>query len=263
MGNSSGWIKLHRSIIETPEWLSEPFTRAQAWVDLLLLANHKTGTVRRRGITVIVGRGQVGYSEDSLSVRWKWSKGKARRFLKDLIEMSRIERRLAEITVPKIVPKNEPKTVLKKTSVSNLIHIINYDKYQTNSTEDSTEELTENGTGTRSKRNKEIYIVHHADEKIPLDDAVREVLSFLNEKRTEILGSNGVKPITAEGEIAARLREGRTVNDLLRVLHIKAEDPFFRENAKYFHPRTLFRKSNLDKYIDEVEVFRAKRGTAE
>ncbi|WP_051409185.1 hypothetical protein [Syntrophorhabdus aromaticivorans] len=125
---NKGWIKLYRAIADTEFWLSEPFTRSQAWVDLLLLANHKTGHIRKRGILVAVERGQVGCSEDMLAKRWKWSRGKVRRFLAELISLSRITRSISE------------KTVLKNTSVSSLIYILNYDKYQANGTEDSTED---------------------------------------------------------------------------------------------------------------------------
>jgi hypothetical protein len=127
MGNNLGWIKVHRSIIDTPEWLAEPFTRGQAWIDLLLLANHKTGHIRKRGILITVDRGQVGYSQDTLAYRWQWSKGKVRRFLVELERLSRITHKISE------------KTVLKKTSVSSLITIVNYDKYQMNDTEGGTE----------------------------------------------------------------------------------------------------------------------------
>ena len=36
-----GWIKLHRSISDNDLWTSEPFSRGQAFVDLILLASHK------------------------------------------------------------------------------------------------------------------------------------------------------------------------------------------------------------------------------
>ncbi len=124
MKGDKGWIKLHREIMDTKLWQSEPFTRAQAWVDLLLLANHATGHIRRRGILVEVERGAVGYSEETLAARWRWSRGKVRRFLDELIRNDSILR----------------KTVQKKTSVTNLIYIKNYEAYQTNETEDSTED---------------------------------------------------------------------------------------------------------------------------
>jgi len=96
MGNNQGWIRLHRQIMETPEWLAEPFTRGQAWVDLLLLANHETGYIRRRGILIAVDRGQVGYSEESLASRWQWSRGKVRRFLVELVRLSRVSHKISE-----------------------------------------------------------------------------------------------------------------------------------------------------------------------
>lgn len=135
MKNSSGWIKLHRSVMEIPEWLTEPFTKAQAWVDLLLLANHKKGHIRKRGIVIEVQRGQVGYSEESLAERWKWSRGKTRRFLKYLLNNSRILRN----------------PVQQNPNLSSLISITNYEIYQA----DGTTSGTTNGTGTRRIRNKE------------------------------------------------------------------------------------------------------------
>lgn len=162
MGNSQGWIRLHRQIMETPEWLAEPFTRGQAWVDLLLLANHETGFIRKRGILIAVDRGQVGYSEESLAERWQWSRGKVRRFLIELARLSRISHKISEKTIP------------KKTSVSSLINIINYDKYQMNSTEDDTEDGRKTVQEQRMKRMK---------RKIFLSDSIEIRLSeFLLEK---------------------------------------------------------------------------------
>jgi len=39
-----GFIILQRKITENWLWLSEPFSKSQAWVDLLLLANHSNGS---------------------------------------------------------------------------------------------------------------------------------------------------------------------------------------------------------------------------
>jgi len=63
MQNNQGWIKLHRKLTDNPLWLKEPFTAGQAWVDLILLANHKSGVIWKRGIMISVKRGQVGHSE--------------------------------------------------------------------------------------------------------------------------------------------------------------------------------------------------------
>ena len=115
-----GWIKLHRKIMDNPLYLSEPFTRMQAWIDLLLLANHKEGFFYVRGNKVVVGRGQVGTSSRTLASRWQWSRGKVERFLKDLENDNQIEP--------------------QKNNVITLISICNYDDYQ--NTEPQTEPQT-------------------------------------------------------------------------------------------------------------------------
>lgn len=128
-----GWIKLYRQLSDSQIWLSEPFTRGQAWVDLIMLANHKDGFVRARGVRVDVKRGQVAWSEISLAKRWKWSRGKVRRFLQELEE-------------------NDSQIVQQKDNVTSLLSIVNYDKFQLNGTADDTPSGTADGQQTDSKR---------------------------------------------------------------------------------------------------------------
>lgn len=138
MGNK-GWICLHRKIMDDDLWISEPFTRGQAWVDLLLLANHKPGTIRRRGIAFIVNRGQVGYGEESLARRWKWSRGKVRRFLEEL----RKRHQISKVTLGRLCVDSDStteKVVQKNISVSSCIEIVNYSRYQVHDTENDTED---------------------------------------------------------------------------------------------------------------------------
>jgi hypothetical protein len=109
----SGWIKLHRQIMENPLYFSEPFSRTQAWIDLLLLANHKENYFFKRGIRVDVSIGQVGYDIDSLGKRWQWSRGKVERFILHL--------------------EKEGNVVRQKNNVSTLISITKYKEYQADS----------------------------------------------------------------------------------------------------------------------------------
>lgn len=104
---------------------------------------------------------------------------------------------------------------------------------------------------------KPIFVVHHGTERVSVQDGIKEVLSLLNEKRSEIVG-NGIRPITAVGELKERLRD-HSVVEVCRVILTKADDPHFRENLRFFHPNTLFKKSKFEKYLDEVELFRATR----
>lgn len=127
-----GYIKLFRCIKDNELWSSEPFTRGQAWVDLLIIANHKEGIIRRRGIRVVVRRGEVGMSLRELSDRWKWSVGKIQRFFDELKIDTQIHHRIDTENV----------------SVTTLICITNYETYQSCDTETGTETGTEVDTET-------------------------------------------------------------------------------------------------------------------
>lgn len=105
-----GWIKIHRQLSENDLWTCEPFSRGQAWIDMILLANHKPNFFYKRGVKVNVDRGQLAWSELALSERWKWSRNKVRKFLKDLEKEHQIEQ--------------------QKTNVTQVVTIKNYDKFQ-------------------------------------------------------------------------------------------------------------------------------------
>lgn len=113
-----GWVKIHRQLLDNPMWLAEPFTRAQAWIDLLLIANHKDSFFYVRGNKIDVKRGQVGMSEIELSKRWMWSRGKVRRYLNELEKQQQI--------------------VQQKSRVKSLVTLVNYDTFQNGRTTDST-----------------------------------------------------------------------------------------------------------------------------
>lgn len=111
-----GWIKIHRSITENPMYFSEPFTRMQAWIDLLLVTNYRDTVIYVRGNKVDVKRGQIAKSQDFFATRWKWSRGKVIRFLDELQKCGQI--------------------VQQKSNVITLISVVNYECYQQDSTTD-------------------------------------------------------------------------------------------------------------------------------
>lgn len=91
MGSTDkGWIKLSRSIQDNFLWEDIPFSKAQAWIDLLLSASHKEQTVFVNGNPKTIKRGQVWTSQMKLEKRWGWSKNKVRRFLALLTEQQMI-----------------------------------------------------------------------------------------------------------------------------------------------------------------------------
>ena len=107
---TKGFIKLYRDILETPLWESEPFSRSQAWIDILLLANYKEKIIFVRGNEIRLKRGQLGWSQERLSQRWKWSKKKTQGFLKLL--------------------EKELQITIQKSKVLSVITIANYDFFQ-------------------------------------------------------------------------------------------------------------------------------------
>ena len=79
-----GWIKIDRQLKDHWIWTGEKFTRGQAWVDLLMLANWEDATMVFNGQVTHVERGQLMTTIGYLAKRWMWSDNKVRRFMADL-----------------------------------------------------------------------------------------------------------------------------------------------------------------------------------
>ena len=58
------------------------FSKAEAWIDLIFMANHKDNKFLLGNQWVAVERGSFITSEVKLMERWKWGKSKTRAFLK-------------------------------------------------------------------------------------------------------------------------------------------------------------------------------------
>lgn len=111
MSEKLGWISLHRSIQN--HWLFQEdrkFSKFEAWIDLILIANHKDGKVMHDGQLINVKRGQKLTSLRKLGNQWSWSITKVDKFLNILHEDGMI--------------------VLKKDTKKTLVTIVNYDVYQ-------------------------------------------------------------------------------------------------------------------------------------
>ena len=90
---SQGWIKIHRQIQECDIWDNEePFDYRSAWIDLLLLANHRDKETIFDGKPLTVGRGQRITSIRKLADRWNWSRDRVSRYLNLLEKLGMIER---------------------------------------------------------------------------------------------------------------------------------------------------------------------------
>ena len=129
---------LHRQIQDCWIWEEKPFDKARAWIDLLLLANHKDVRISIDGKPVQITRGQFHTSELKLADRWGWDRKKVMRFL-DVLE--------------------KDKMLTKEcTRRGTTLTIVNYAHFQVggsaDGTTDGTSDGTPDGTQTNNVKNK-------------------------------------------------------------------------------------------------------------
>ncbi len=161
--NSNGWVSLHRTLAPSSLWLSEKFTRGQAWVDMIMLVNHTEGYIRVRGIRVPLARGQLGWSQKTLADRWGWSRAKVKRFFDELEEDGMIRQ--------------------QNTKLTSIVTIVNYDHYQNTQQQTNIKTTTDRQqTDTNNKKNKENKVNNENREFIPPN--IETVISFFLENES-------------------------------------------------------------------------------
>lgn len=115
MGKTKGYIKLFRDIQDNSLWTSsEPFDHRSAWIDLLLLANHKDNKIFSDGDMLEIKRGQFLTSSRKLAERWRWSRVKVERFMSVLESEQMVCRKRAT----------------RKATSGTLVTIVKYDTFQ-------------------------------------------------------------------------------------------------------------------------------------
>lgn len=120
--SGKGYIRLHRQIQDCWIW-EDKFSKGQAWVDLLLYANHRDKKVPFKKEIVTVKRGQFLTSIRKLADRWGWHRNTVSNFLK-------------------LLEKDNMVCVDVSTSYT-LITIVNYDVYQYSEDEDVPQSVPE------------------------------------------------------------------------------------------------------------------------
>ena len=108
---NNGWICLHRKIRDCDLiWDDKPFSRGQAWIDLLMQVNHEDKEILFNGAYKKIERGQTLTSLTKLSEQWGWSRKKTTKFLNELKMAQMLD--------------------LKSDNKSTTITIVNYAVYQ-------------------------------------------------------------------------------------------------------------------------------------
>lgn len=158
-----GWIKVYRQLVDHWLWRGERFTRGQAWIDLLLSANHHDRQIRLGNQLVTVKRGQVLVSQRQLVSRWRWARNTIARFLRVL--------KLDEMLSHEVSRGPE--------GGYTLITILNYERYQGSDEEHSEDTLSHSvshGRDTLGTR-LEPYLINKETKK-----RTRTPLSSFNDK---------------------------------------------------------------------------------
>lgn len=120
-----GWVSVHRQIQEHWLWAEKPFSKGQAWIDMLMLANHEDRKFLLGNDLMEIKAGGFHTSEIKLGERWGWSKKKVHAFL-ELLE-------------------KDSMVVIKRNRKGTTIFLINYANFQCGG---DTQEPPRNHAGT-------------------------------------------------------------------------------------------------------------------
>ena len=210
-------------------WEEKPFDKKSAWIDLLLMANHKNNKFPLGNEIIEVEQGSFITSEIKLMNRWGWSKTKLRNFLK-LLE--------SEKMITKVVDR-------KKTTIS----IVNYKVYQGSEDQEKTTEKPQEDQEKTIEKPQEDTNKNDNNEKNDKNNImVAEIISYLNEKT----GKNFKSGVAKNRDlIKARLKEGYSVEDFKKVIDIKVTEWLNDENmSKFLRPETLF-SNKFEGYLNQ------------
>jgi DNA replication protein DnaD len=171
MGNNQGWISVHRQIRDCELlWGDKPFSRGQAWIDLLLLANHEDKRMIFDGSVIEVKRGQRVTSYRTLCEAWGWSNTKVANFL----EMLEAEQMI------------EKQSDTKKT----LITIVNYDKFQDLMKEKRQQSDTETTPKRRNNNDNNENNINKKEggkpQRVFIPPTIEEVSEYCESRKTNV-----------------------------------------------------------------------------
>lgn len=160
-GKEKGWISLYRAMEDGWLWEDKPFARGQAWIDLLLQANHKDKKTFSKGELVIVNRGSFLTSDQLLADRWGWSRKKVRTFLEVLVKEQMIELKRS--------PKGTSLTLVNWDLYQGLGTTEEQQKIQQRDNRGTTEEQQKNTNNNDNNVNNDNKYINNKEEVSPIE----------------------------------------------------------------------------------------------
>jgi len=228
-----GWIKLHRKLMDNPQYFSEPFCRNMAWVDLLMLANHTKKSFYKRGILVEINKGEIGYDVGTLGKRWRWSNGKVRRWFLTL--------------------ETEGQIVWQKSNLTSIVSIVNYSNYQGGDTANDNANDIANGQQTvyqtDTNKNEKNEKNEKKEETISQKRRIEKIFNVYNKSR--LPKATKLTPIRIK-HINARIHD-YSFETVLEVLQKASESNFLcGENDRGWCANLdwIFNPSNFNKILE-------------
>jgi len=178
-----GWISLHRKLQDNWMWKEKrEFSKAEAWIDILLFVNHKEGRVIIKNKVYNVKRGDSVVSVKTWSLRWNWTRGRAKRFLDLLQEQKMIE--------------------FKSDNKTTHLTVCNYDSYQIKHTPN------EHQTDTKQTPNRHQIDTNNNDNNNNNDNKIKIKASKIEEFRGDLMNEVQQKNIIAKAERDVNNRGG-------------------------------------------------------
>lgn len=231
MGNN-GWIKLHRKILDWG-WYDDIPVRL-LFMHLLIIANHKDmhyhGKLIARG-SLITGRtklaAEVGISEQ--------------------------ETRTALFKL-----KSTNEITIVSTSRGTQVFINHYDDYQSSSENQPAEQpafqptINQPSTTNKKVRREEAKNNIISSASAESSDKFKDFLEEFNKqtkRKFKLLSDK------ARRQLAARLKDGYTVEDIIHAVQTAYADPFHVENHyKWLTPEFITRSDKLERYLGSYQA---------
>lgn len=142
----AGWQKVYRDIQEHWLWEDKPFSRGQAWIDLILSVNHEDNKTLIDGELIEVKRGSRVTSLRKLADQWGWSTTKVKKFLELL--------------------QKEQMIKFESDNKKTLVSIENYSVYQSkDNTENTVKKQLDNTEVTQKKFKSNSEIIQKKTNK--------------------------------------------------------------------------------------------------
>ena len=161
-----GWVALHRAIQEHWLWKEKPFSKGQAWIDMLMMANHDDNKFLLGNELVEVKAGSFITSELKLAERWGWSKTKVRSFLNVLQNDSMIVKKSDRKKTTITIENYSVYSVYKTTEKPQKNHKKTTEKPQKNTNNNENNDNNENNINNKHGEFKNVVLSDEEIEKL-------------------------------------------------------------------------------------------------